>query len=811
MNMMKTALMLLPSVLACWSLNLQAADEIDFRNLDKPAAPQHEEASQVELPQALQDILLDAAGQASHQDADAAPLFPHDDAAAYVRSDVIPYNSTLTVEAMGHKKGITINAGQKESGVTFNVPLDKVIVSAKLGLYVTLSDKQAEKGLQLDVKLNGQPLGTLPLNSSEITNYELSIPAEFLAQENALTFESADEEFNCRVDYTGNYRVILSPESFIAFEGYDLELGTDLSIFPLPFFDNFDPKKRTINMVVPKDLSPDILKGAAMMASYFGIESSYKGIDFKVSYDSLPETHVMIFAHPGQQVAGIAMPSENGVYIKDHPYKTGYKALFVIGSDDESFINAVATLTDGNIDAGTDSLKPRPHEFAPRKPYDAPYWIPTDRKVYLDELLHPGQSLVTYGYWHDPVDLTFKAAPDLYQLYDGQGDLFLSYEFPLDRNLDEMDSGLNIALSGNFIEKYPVNKRGLLENIWRLSGGDTRDDKRHIQIDPKQIYGDNNLEIYFDLRLKPSTACSVLRDPNVKSVVDDSSYLDLSNTKHFARMPNLTYFVGSSFPFSRYADLMHTTVVLPLDPSEAELKTLMDLAARSGDDTGVMTLNEEICLGSEVFSQSPDLLADKDFLVIATLPHRELIEGILDDSPFYFNGGDLNVYDYGVFSTRGGMFKALQRLFSGDFRPENTDANRYVRTSRAWRGFMSFLSPFNNDHVAVVVTATDDTELTRLSTDLASEGISRNIGGDLTVISGDSKVVKYNVGDYVYAGNVSTVFKIITFAGEHVFWLCLTSFITLIILSFIICNLLRRRARLRLQNDGNVSDTGNPW
>lgn len=61
-----------------------------------------------------------------------------------------------------------------------------------------------------------------------------------------------------------------------------------------------------------------------------------------------------------------------------------------------------------------------------------------------------------------------------------------------------------------------------------MSGGDAREDKRHVQISPSMIYGDNNLELYFDLRLKPNTPCSVISDPNVKSVIDESSYIDLS-------------------------------------------------------------------------------------------------------------------------------------------------------------------------------------------------------------------------------------------------------------------------------------------
>ncbi len=201
-----------------------------------------------------------------------------------------------------------------------------------------------------------------------------------------------------------------------------------------------------------------------------------------------------------------------------------------------------------NLSTATDYLKIKDDKPELREAYDAPNWITSNKKVLLSSLLKNNQSLVTHGYTHGPLNLSFKAAPNLYQLYEDSGDLYVAYEFPLDKNIDENESGLNLLLSGAFLDKLPVNKKGLLENIWRLSGGDAREDKRHVQISPSMIYGDNNLELYFDLRLKPNTPCSVISDPNVKSVIDESSYIDLSKTRHFARLPNLSYFVGASFP-----------------------------------------------------------------------------------------------------------------------------------------------------------------------------------------------------------------------------------------------------------------------
>lgn len=779
----------------------------DFRQ--QKTAPKVTATADTELPAALQEILLDSKpldNAASDQNTNDNLYFSKMQNDGNIQNpqlktqdnEIKPYASKITLTNMGSPKGIEIYPGQKSAGISFTLPIDKVITSARLDLYVSMTEDMQGNTNHIDVKVNGQALGSLPVAKTEITNYELDIPAEYLAQENSLTLEMTDEEFVCKIDYSGKQKILIDPESYLSVNGYNLELGSDLSLFPLPFFDKFNSAQTLINFVLPKNTSTDILYGPLMLASYFGTIADYRTVKFNVSSDTLPQGNSIVFAHPGQTVSGIDMPKKEGIYIKDHPYSRPYKNIFIVAKNKSAFIKAVYSLVNANLSTATDYLKIKDDKPELREAYDAPNWITSNKKVLLSSLLKNNQSLVTHGYTHGPLNLSFKAAPDLYQLYEDSGDLYVAYEFPLDKNIDENESGLNLLLSGAFLDKLPVNKKGLLENIWRLSGGDAREDKRHVQISPSMIYGDNNLELYFDLRLKPNTPCSVISDPNVKSVIDESSYIDLSKTRHFARLPNLSYFVGASFPFTRYSDFSHTVVLLPDNPTAVELNTLMNMVARAGNSTGSMVSYEQIVIGSDLFTKDPEFFEDKDLLVISNLSHKAYLSKLFDGSAFIFNGNELNIYDYGLISFRGGFFRGLRRFLSGDFRAENLDANRYVRTSMAWRGFLSFLSPFDSDRIAVVVTATDDEELDKLTDDLSNSKVNREVRGDITLISGLNKVMSFNVGDYIFSGNVSTSFKILTFAGEHVIWLCISSFIVLILLSYIISKYLQRRSRARL-------------
>ena len=788
-----------------------ASKDKDFR---QPKATQNATNEDNQLPAALQEILLDSKPldtAITDQNTNDNLYFSSMQNDSNVQNqqvqtqdnEIKAYSSKVTFSNMGSPKGVEIYPGQKSAGISFTMPIDKVITSAKLELYVSMAEAMQGSTNHIDVKVNGQALGSLPVANTEITNYELDIPAEYLAQDNSITFDMVDEDFVCKIDYSGKQKIIIDPESFLSVGGYNLELGSDLSLFPLPFFDKFNSATTQINFVLPKNSTSDTIYGSLMLASYFGTIADYRTVKFNVAHDTLPLDNAIVFAHPGQTVAGIDMPKKEGIYIKEHPYSRPYKNLFIVAKNKSSFIKAVYTLVNTKLSVATDYLKIKDEKPELREAYDAPNWIPSNQKVYLSSLLKNNQSLVTHGYTHAPLNLSFKAAPDLYQLYEDSGDLYVAYEFPLDKNIDENESGLNLLLSGAFLDKLPVNKKGLLENIWRLSGGDAREDKRHIQISPNMIYGDNNLELYFDLRLKPNTPCSVISDPNVKSVIDASSYIDLSKTKHFARLPNLSYYVGASFPFTRYSDFSHTAILLPDDPSIVELNTLMNMAARAGNSTGSLISAEQVVMGSELFFKDPEFFEEKDLLIVSNLSHKDYLSRLFEDSAFIFNGNELNIYDYGLISFRGGFFRGLRRFLSGDFRAENLDANRYVRTSLAWRGFLSFLSPFDSDRIAVVVTATDDEELDKLTDDLSNSKVNREVRGDITLISGLNKVMSFNVGDYIFSGNVSTSFKILTFAGEHVIWLCISSFIVLILLSYIISKYLQRRSRARLLENRN--------
>ena len=592
------------------------------------------------------------------------------------------FSYNLTIGQMGAKDGILLAAGQTSSGIDFTLPMDKIITNAKMSVHVSITEAMAMRGAHLEVLLNGQPVGTLPLTESTGTaKFELYLPYELFASVNNLLFTIDDPELACQIDYSSRYRTVILPDSEFTLEGHELEVDDDLAIFPLPFIDPYDVTKAEINVVYPQVLREDMVSASAILASWMGIKADYRGIKFKTHINSIPKAHAIVFGKPGEEIDGITMPDTSGISIIRNPIASLYKLILITGENIGELRDDVRILTSLNIPEHTKRV-PVEHQSIPlREAYDANKWIPTNRKVYLSELLRNDQSLVSTGVWHSPIQINFRAAPDLYQLYGLPGYLYLHYNFPLEKSINENQSKLNVTLSGNFIDNLPVNKVGILENLWRLSGGDGRLEEKLIPIQPYMIYGDNSLDLYFDIKLERSASCSLLHDSNIKSFISDKSYLDLSNTDHYARLPNLSFFIGASFPFTKYADYAETILLLPQQPSPTEIKVLLDMAARAGNATGNAITYNTVIFGLDELKQTPNLFKDKDVMVVSSLTQKALIEPLIKGSAFKYNGSDLAVKNLNPFSSEGSFISSLPRLLVGDFRPENLDANRYLSSN----------------------------------------------------------------------------------------------------------------------------------
>ncbi|HDR2864831.1 TPA: cellulose biosynthesis cyclic di-GMP-binding regulatory protein BcsB [Enterobacter asburiae] len=704
--------------------------------------------------------------------------------------------NTISVAQMGQPQGIVLSGGQLQGGTRFTLPVDQVVTNAQLLLNLKVSPAMATRNATMQLMLNGQPLGTVPLGAeeSDVSRFQLDIPSALLVSSNSLSFKINDgDAMQCQRDLTDKYRVTVLPDSRFELEGQQLDIGADLSHFPRPFFDSMQMTPATIAFAFGASLSSDSLSAAALISSWLGIQADYRGVSFAALTDTLPEKNGILIGHPGEKIGGMTLPqtTQPMLQIVDNPANPVYKLLLVVGKDEAALRTSAWRLTRGNFALQTASISLPVQKIPVSKPYDAPRWIPTDRPVKLSELIRKDQSLTVTGIWHPPLRVAFRAAPDLF-LWDGETiPLHIGYRFPTENWIDENKSWLSMTLNDTFLHNLPVNKQGALETLWHKVGGDARQEKFDMPLEPYMIYGDNQLSLYFNITAKENAPCSVLLNNNIKSRIDEDSWIDLSHTRHFALMPNLSYFVGASFPFTRMADYSETVLMLPEHPTETQVATLLDMAARSGNATGAALYNNRVVMGVPAAGGNLELLRTRDVLAVSGMAQHDFNQALLSSSPFTSHDNTLGVREPTT-------WQKLQRWLTGDWTSDGVDADRYFSSNEAWRGFVSFRSPWNSDRLVVMALGSNDDQLARLHEDLTSARINAGIRGDAAIITNENGVRSFRVGSQFPSGQMPMQMMIVWYANQHSALLAILGLIISSLTGLALYAFLKKRAHKRL-------------
>lgn len=140
----------------------------------------------------------------------------------------------------------------------------------------------------------------------------------------------------------------------------------------------------------------------------------------------------------------------------------------------------------------------------------------------------------------------------------------------------------------------------------------------------------------------------------------------------------------------------------------------------------------------------------------------------------------------------------VQRRLTGDWTSASLDADRYFSSSSAWRGFISYRSPWNSTRLVVVALASNDDQLARLKTDLESPRINAGIRGDTAVITSDNGVRSFQVSTPFPSGQMPWYMMAVWYASQHSGFLAVLGLIATSIMGLALTAMFKRHARKRL-------------
>ena len=254
------------------------------------------------------------------------------------------------------------------------------------------------------------------------------------------------------------------------------------------------------------------------------------------------------------------------------------------------------------------AVKVQAVEKAARVPYDAPTMVKLDRPVRLAELLEWPTQLVATG--KPPtlpaMGVDLRVSPDL-ATWRGPG---VPVELKVQYNPTACTSESQLEVA--------VNGEPLMVTALRTSSGAITEE-HEFHIPAYRLRSRMRLQFTFRFTPKAEAAC-LAAPPTIKAAVSPESTIDFSGFPHFAQMPNLNHFATAGYPFTKFADLSQTVVVLPERPVAADIEVMLALMGRMGESTGHPATRVRLAT-----SRDEAQLADADLLLVGATPQQALM------------------------------------------------------------------------------------------------------------------------------------------------------------------------------------------
>jgi cellulose synthase operon protein B len=575
-----------------------------------------------------------------------------------------------------------------------------------------------------------------------------------------------------------------------------LVLPDDLAIMPLPFFDRRDARALDLPFVFAAAPDNATLEAAGALSSWFGAQASYRGARFTSAFNQIPASGnavVLLSGPDALQVGSLSLAPAKGptLTVMANPNDANGKLLVLSGRDGSELKRAATALVLGNQAlSGNSVVIERMEVVQPRKPYDAPNWLPSDRKVKLGELL-PAKELSVSGYNPGDIVVPLNFAPDLFTWRDAGAPLHLKYRYtPQERS---NNSSLIISFNDALMQSQNLLSQDKLDSgvLSALQSDDSlgRETTLLLPLNSAALQSRLQLRYMFDY-LKQGECNDIIID-NMRGGIDPESTLDVSGYDHFIAMPNLGVFKDAGFPFTRLADLSQTAVVLPDNAGTADLAAYLTVLGRFGHATGYPATGVQVLQAAQVASA-----ANKDLLVLASGGNQPLLAQWADQLPASNAQGQLSLH----------LSDLPMRV--RDWLSPDPEANlRRARMAMAFSGGASstyltgFESPLKSGRSVVVIASSQPQGLADVTNALiGGEDYTQSIQGSLVVVRG--KNIEPLVADeQYYVGSLGPIKYLQWLISRHVVLALVLTGLGLILLSGLAYLLLRARANQRLQGE----------
>ncbi len=668
--------------------------------------------------------------------------------ATAVRSETqgVERQRTLTFSEMGQSSGVRLTGTNRFVDLNSGIRLDELVTRASLNLKVLYPQGMRHDQSFIRVYVNDQLSALSQLSTSRAgVSHNMTLELDPTLFSDFATI---------RIEYDGTYdtecvdpgnptlRVDIRPESALTIVSTPLNLVNDLALLPAPFFDPRDNRKLKLPLVLPAQRTDLNLKAAGILASWMGAQAFYRQAEFDLLDNASPTRHTIILTTGDKLPQGMDKTRIEGpsLMIVNAPDNPSVKHLYIMGRNEDELLQAVYGLViEGQVLSGQKALVKKVELGAPRKPYDAPRYVPTDRPVRFGELIDfPGQLEVSAD--KPRAALSLRLPPDLFSWAGRNIPMDLKYRYTAPSRWN--DSLLNIEINNALIQSFRLAPRS--EQVQNkinidLLGQAELSSEESLQIPAFRVGGNNELAFGFGFMAEGGGACTRVSQV-ARGSIDPESTLDFSNLPHYTRMPNLTAFANGGYPFSIMADLSDTAIVLPANPTALETRSFLNVMGLFGQWTGLPATRTTL-----IVSDKPEGVGGKNWLALGTSDRLNWLNEANMNLPMVLNNTERSMGLPPAFQWLKGLWQSDSELQPGN------DTRALIQTAGSLGAIMGFESHWQTKKAGVIVTGTDQESFERAVAALSSYGDVAKIKGSVSLIRGND-IQSYSLGDTYISG-----------------------------------------------------------
>jgi len=656
---------------------------------------------------------------------------------------------TYTLEALGAEKDIRIRGVDGRRKINFSVRNDEVLRHAELNLKYSYSPGLLDKISQINVILNGYTVASYAVGKKfpQRGTLKVALNPYMISEYNTLTFQLIGHYTITECEYPNHTTLwaVVSKLSTLTLETQKVIFKPGLEHLPAPFFDRHDNNPLILPMVFAGDVSFQSVKAAGIVASWFGRYADYRGAKFPTFFSKLPKhgNAVVFIAGKGNlKSIGGADIQGSTIAVRSNPNDPFGHLLLIEGRNDAELLKAATALVLGKVTLSGQSSRILDFETAPqREPYDAPAWLPSDRKVSFGELART-DNLEVRGGNPDTIRVRFHYPPDLFAWRDTGADVMLKYRYSAP--LDVGKARLDINFNEHFVKSLALQKASVdksasdwWENVsegW-LGAEDYSDKKIKL---PSAWFGFYNT-MQFQYYLENGVGkCE--EDPRryFRGSISPDSTIDISKIPHYKKMPNIGLFSKLGYPFTRMADLSETAVIFSDRISKDSIDAFLRLMGMMGASTGYPAVRVAVDNGSDVGKY-----ADRDILFIGSLDSSNLFKYLGDSMPLKMTDGHLALNNTSMVNLSDKLF--LNHKVEDDVKK----GGRVLAESAGSIGLItSFESPWQSGRTVVVVASSGDERVSSVADSIVGDANLDAVNADTAFLSyAHQKVVSVHDAD----------------------------------------------------------------